>query len=144
MKPIQIISKLNESSDYGSEDWKTFEHHKNEFKDYYELPHGILFRDKNKPVYGVIMDGKFMLDVMPIPKDGKYRTDNSTLDTIELKDEDFKPVEDFVVYYIPNDYKYDAVKEGRCPYCDKKLADVDMWYIEKYGMCQECFEKGVE
>ena len=149
MKPINIIQKLNEkhmfeSSDSGSEDWKCFEHHKNEFKDYYELPNGILFRDKNKPMYGVIMDGKFLLDAVPIPKDGKYRTDNSTLDTIELKDEDFSPVEDFITYYIPSDYKYDAVADGRCPYCDKELTTNDEFTIKKYGMCRDCYDNGVE
>lgn len=38
----------------------------------------------------------------------------------------------------------DLKKLGRCPYCTKKLVANDDWFIKKYGMCQECFENGVE
>lgn len=55
-----------------------------------------------------------------------------------------KIVEDDFVIDKDIDEPTDLKKLGRCPYCTKKLVANDDWFIKKYGMCQECFENGVE
>lgn len=50
----------------------------------------------------------------------------------------------FIKGYIGEGNIEDLTKQGMCPYCTKKLTDTDKWYIDKYGMCQDCFENGVE
>lgn len=50
----------------------------------------------------------------------------------------------FIKGYIGEGNIEDLTKQGMCPYCTKKLTDADKWYIDKYGMCQDCFENGVE
>lgn len=50
----------------------------------------------------------------------------------------------FIKGYMGEGNIEDLTKQGMCPYCTKKLTDTDKWYIDKYGMCQDCFENGVE
>lgn len=50
--------------------------------------------------------------------------------------------EDFVVKDIPDDkLPVDLAKQGKCPYCTGPMSDEE---YKLYGMCQECFENGVE
>ena len=58
--------------------------------------------------------------------------------------EDENKKSDWIVDFDIPDTKVNLVDMNMCPYCTKKLNNVDKEYIKEYGMCQKCFENGVE